>query len=170
MRGPTSLHFVSFSVALSSFWNLYQPLANFKGLDLKFPLMQRGGLMTKKEGFYLPFTVRFTVKVLILIDTFLKCWAKLKLNTWVRPSRFKDPANGQDGTDEQTDLTVSFFYNLSKCRNELYMYMLSTWGPHLHWMMLFTYAFRRNSKNGRKFILGLCWLLERLAPTFLAPW
>lgn len=52
-------------------------------------------LPCKEEAlFYHSFMVRFTVKLMICIDMFLKCCAKLKLNTWVRPSGFKEPANG----------------------------------------------------------------------------
>ena len=58
--------------------------------------------------------VGFTVKVLICIDTFLKCCAKLKLNTWVRPSGFKEPAKRQrNSTGQQTNLTIYCLHNLA---------------------------------------------------------
>lgn len=66
--------------------------------------------MTKKEVFNLPFMVTFTVKVLICIDMFLKCCAKLKLNTWVKPSGFKDPAKGQRAKDQPGDRSVTLFF------------------------------------------------------------
>lgn len=44
--------------------------------------------VTKIERFSL---LGFTLKALICIDMFLKSCTKLKLNTWVRPSRLKEP-------------------------------------------------------------------------------
>lgn len=54
--------------------------------------------------------VTFTVKVLICIDMFLKCCAKLKLNTWVRPSGFKDPGKGQRDKDRPADRSVTLLF------------------------------------------------------------
>lgn len=71
--------------------------------------------------------VGFTVKVLICIDMFLKCCAKLKLNTWVRPSGFKEPAEGQrDGTGQQTDLTICSLHKLANAQ----MRSACTFFPH----------------------------------------
>lgn len=71
-------------------------------------------LCDKKEVFYPLFMVGFTVKVLICIDMFLKCCAKLILNTLVRPCRFKEPVKGQkDGTGQQTDITVCSLHDLA---------------------------------------------------------
>lgn len=54
--------------------------------------------------------VTFTVKVLICIDMFLKCCAKLKLNTWVKPSGFKDPAKGQRDEDQPGDRSLTLLF------------------------------------------------------------
>lgn len=134
---------------------------------------KEGALWQKKKCFT---TVSWSdlLSVLIRIDMFLKCCAKLKLNTWARPSRFKEPARGQrDGTGQQSE-TVPYTNWLRT--NEICMHILSAWSPRLQWRMLFTYAFRSNNRNGRKFIPGLCWLLRGCAyifaalPAFLAAW
>lgn len=75
--------------------------------------------MTKKEVFNLPFMVTFTVKVLICIDMFLKCCAKLKLNTWVRPSGFKDPAKGQRDENWPADRSVTPFFKSNLANAEM---------------------------------------------------
>lgn len=102
--------------------------AYVKGFGLWFPPMQRRSFVTKKkEVFYPPFMVGFTVKVLICIDMFLKCCAKLKLNTWVRPSGFKEPAKGQrHETGQQTDLTICSLHNLANAQ----MRSTCTFFPH----------------------------------------
>lgn len=46
--------------------------------------------------------------------------------------------------------------------NEICMHILSTRSPSLHWMMLFTYAFRRNSSNGKEIDSWLMLTAERM--------
>lgn len=58
------------------------------------------------------FMVGFTVKVFIGVDTSLKCGAKLKLDTRVRPRGFKEPAwKTKTGSGQQTDVTICFLHN-----------------------------------------------------------
>lgn len=88
-----------------------------QGFRPVIPSQTKRKLCDKKRSVVPLFKLRFTVKVLICIDTFLKCCAKLKLNTWVRPSGFKEPAKGQrDGTSQQTDLTICSLHNLANAQ------------------------------------------------------
>lgn len=136
-------------------------------------------LWQKKEVFNLPFMVTFTVKVLICIDMFLKCGAKLKLNTWVKPSGFKDPAKGQRAEDQPGDrsVTLLFFYatwlmqKWDLLANSFHMRPTPSAEDFIY------LCIRENQqKNGGKHILGLCWLMKSHSytpvplPTFLAAW
>lgn len=119
--------FVSFVVTVPSleFVTAFSKLQRWRSV---IPYHPQRKLYDKKEVFNLPFMVTFTVKVLICIDMFLKCCAKLKLNTWVRPSGFKDPAKGQrdGGRPADRSMTLLFFMQPGQCRNEICLHILST--------------------------------------------
>lgn len=143
-------HLLSLSLTLE-FVTAFSKLQRWRSVILSHPKRK---LYDKKEVFILPFMVTFTVKVLIYIDMFLKCCAKLKLNTWVRPSGFKDPGKGQRDEDRPADrsVTLVFLWNLASAE----MRSPCTFFPHE------AHAFSGGfylpmhlgepSKNGRKYI------------------
>lgn len=159
--GKPGSHILNPQSSILHRWNFYQPHRRLQRSECTSPSRaKRKPLDIEEEeevvevcspphhhhpSSHQPFMVRFTVKVLICIDMFLKSCAKLKLDTGVRPRGFKDPAGqkkkkkGQrDGTDlksrllyaslqtQKWDLQCAFFplaAHHSRCR----MFVGSSW-------------------------------------------
>lgn len=167
-------HLLSLSLTLE-FATAFSKLQRWRSV---IPSHPKRKLYDKKEVFNLPFMVTFTVKVLICIDMFLKCCAKLKLNTWVKPSGFKDPAKGQRDENQPAERSVILLFYAT--------WLMQKWDLLAHSFHMrptpsaedFIYlCIRENQqKNGRKHLLGLCWLMKSHSytpvplPTFLAAW
>lgn len=128
------------SLVAASPWNVCRAPEDVNGSRLVSPNHAARELCDthKKRSVFPSFMVGFTVKVLICIDTFLKCCAKLKLNTWVRPGGFKEPVDA---------------HRSAAHTNEICMHILSTWSPQCYLLM------HSGEATGmeRKFIPGFCW-------------